>query len=182
MPLPGATVLITGATGGLGKGIALRFAQADPNVALHHRASQEIAEDFAEKRREFDTPTLTVAGDIRNEDDCRELVATAVSKFGRLDALINNAGVQPIAPLEGMSVADWEAVVNVNLSGTFAMTQAAAAAMKQSGRGRSITHITSVEASLPAPNHAHYAASKAGVKMHARAAALELGQIGRAHV
>src|SRR5690625_3480396 len=73
-----------------------------------------------------------------------------------------------------MTVADWEAVVNVNLSGTFAMTQAVAARMKATGGG-SITHIASVEASLPAPNHAHYASSKAGVKMHARAAALELG-------
>src|SRR5690625_7599647 len=107
MPLPGATVLITGATGGLGKGIALRFAQAGANIVLHHRSSPEIAADFAEKLREFDTPTLTVAGDIRNEDDSCELVATAVSNFGRLDALINNDCVQPIAPLEGMSVADW---------------------------------------------------------------------------
>src|SRR5690625_7481636 len=73
-----------------------------------------------------------------------------------------------------MTVGDWEAVVNVNLSGTFAMTQAVAARMKATGGG-SITHIASVEASLPAPNHAQYASSKAGVKMHARAAALELG-------
>lgn len=175
IPISGSTVLITGATGGLGKGIALRFANAGANVVLHHRSSAQIAEEFAEKLREFGTQTLIVSGDIRDEDVCQEMVAKAVSKFGRLDALINNAGVQPIAPLEGMSVADWEAVVNVNLSGTFAMTQAAAAAMKQSGRGGSITHIASVEASLPAPNHAHYAASKAGVKMHARAAALELG-------
>src|SRR5690625_7252613 len=111
MPLPGATVLITGATGGLGKGIALRFAQAGANIVLHHRSSPEIAADFAEKLREFDTPTLTVAGDIRNEDDCRDLVAKAVSKFGRLDALINNDGVHPTALIEDIQVSDWGAGV-----------------------------------------------------------------------
>ena len=117
IPISGSTVLITGATGGLGKGIALRFANAGANVVLHHRSSAQIAEEFAEQLREFGTQTLIVSGDIRDEDVCQEMVAKAVSKFGRLDALINNAGVQPIAPLEGMSVADWEAVVNVNQIG-----------------------------------------------------------------
>lgn len=173
--LSGSTVLITGATGGLGKGIARRFASAGANIVLHHRSSPEIAEQFAAELRALDAPTLTVSGDIRDEAQCAAMVAAAVSEFGHLDALVNNAGIQPVAPLEGMTVAEWEEVVNVNLSGTFAMTQAAAAAMRESGRGGSITHIASVEASLPAPNHAHYAASKAGVKMHARAAALELG-------
>src|SRR5699024_6828940 len=84
-------------------------------------------------------------------------------------------GVQPVEPLDGMTVEQWRAVTDVNLTGTFAMTQAAASAMIADGKGGSITHIASVEASLPAPSHAHYAASKAGVKMHARAAALELG-------
>ena len=172
--ISGSTVLITGATGGLGKGIALRFANAGANIVLHHRSSPEITEEFAEKLREFGTSTLIVSADIRDEVECQAIVDAAVSKFGRLDALVNNAGVQPVEPLEGMTVAQWEAVVNTNLSGTFAMTQAAASQMKIAGGG-TITHIASVEASLPAPNHAHYAASKAGVKMHARAAALELG-------
>lgn len=174
IPLSGSTVLITGATGGLGKGIALRFANAGANIVLHHRSSPELAEEFAEKLREFGTSTLIVSADIRDEAECAAIVSAAVTEFGRLDALVNNAGVQPVEPLEGMTVAQWEAVVNTNLSGTFAMTQAAASAMKATGGG-TITHIASVEASLPAPNHAHYAASKAGVKMHARAAALELG-------
>ncbi len=175
IPLTGLTVLITGATGGLGKGIALRFACAGANIVLHHRASPQIASEFAETLQEFGKSPLVVSGDIRDETACRDVVAAAVNEFGHLDALINNAGIQPVAPLEGMTVADWETVVNTNLSGTFAMTQAAASEMKSSGRGGSITHIASVEASLPAPSHAHYAASKAGVIMHARAAALELG-------
>ncbi|HLS03549.1 MAG TPA: SDR family NAD(P)-dependent oxidoreductase [Actinomycetales bacterium] len=174
IPLDGLTVLITGATGGLGKGIAMRFAYAGANIVLHHRSSPQIATDFAETLHEIGAKTLIVSADIRSEIQCAEIVDTAIEEFGSLDALVNNAGVQPVAPLEGMTVADWEAVVNVNLSGTFAMTQAVAARMKATGGG-SITHIASVEASLPAPNHAHYASSKAGVKMHARAAALELG-------
>lgn len=175
IPLPELTVLITGSVGGLGRGIARSFARSGANVVLHHRADPQGAAAFAAELTQFGAATLAVSGDIRDEAQCRAMVEAAVEKFGRLDALVNNAGIQPIAPLEGMTVAEWEEVVNVNLSGTFAMTQAAASAMRESGAGGSITHIASVEASLPAPNHAHYAASKAGVKMHARAAALEFG-------
>lgn len=177
IPLAESTVLITGAAGGLGTGIALSFARAGANIVLHHRTNRQAVNDLEEKLREIGASTLIVSADIRDEDQCHEIVERSVAQFGRLDALVNNAGVQPVEPLEGMTLAQWESVVNTNLSGTFAMTQAAAAEMKDAGGG-SITHIASVEASLPAPNHAHYAASKAGVKMHARAAALELGPHG----
>src|SRR5690625_884661 len=93
IPISGSTVLITGATGGLGKGIALRFANAGANVVLHHRSSAQIAEEFAEQLREFGTQTLIVSGDIRDEDVFQEMVAKAVSKFGRLDALITIAEI-----------------------------------------------------------------------------------------
>ncbi len=100
----------------------------------------------------------------------------ATDEFGGLDILVNNAGVQPVQPLSSMSVEQWRTVVDVNVTGTFASTQAAAAVMQ--ARGGAIIHIASIEGRQPARNHAHYSAAKAAVIMHARAAALEYGRWG----
>lgn len=97
--------------------------------------------------------------------------------FGRIDSLVNNAGVQPLQPLETVTLQQWEEVHAVNINGTFNIPQAAAKSMIETGGG-SITNIASVEASLPAPNHAHYTSSKAAAKMFARAATLEYGKYG----
>jgi NAD(P)-dependent dehydrogenase (short-subunit alcohol dehydrogenase family) len=175
--LSGTVALITGGDGGIGSGLVRRFAEAGASVVIHHLSDNAQARDLAAEIESAGGSAATARGDIRDLDQCRAIVAAAVEAFGRLDALVNNAGVQPLQALQTMSVADWEAVVAVNLTGTFAMTRAAAEVMVTHGGG-SVTHIASVEASLPAPNHAHYAASKAAVKMHARAAALELGPHG----
>ena len=175
--LRGTTVIVTGGSGSLGSGIVRRFAAAGASVVIHHFSGSESAERLVQEIVADGGSAISARADIRDLDQCREVVATTISAFGRLDALVNNAGVQPVQPLAGMTVAEWEAVVNVNLTGTFAMSQAAAEVMSAQGSG-SITHIASVEASLPASNHAHYSASKAGIKMHARAAALELGAVG----
>jgi NAD(P)-dependent dehydrogenase (short-subunit alcohol dehydrogenase family) len=98
----------------------------------------------------------------------------AVERFGRLDAVVANAGVHPVAELASMSVEQWREVVDTTLTATFATVQAAAGVM----RGGSITLIASVEGRRPAPGHAHYAAAKAGVIMFARSAALEYGTGG----
>ncbi|MFJ1809103.1 MULTISPECIES: SDR family NAD(P)-dependent oxidoreductase [unclassified Streptomyces] len=177
--LTGRVALITGAGGGIGRGIALRFAQEGASVALHCRTRTEAARALAEEiADETDARAVVLPGaDLTVEDECREVVAQAAEwGGGRLDALVNNAGVQPVRALPGMTAADWRAVVDTNLTSVFACTQAAAEVMRE--RGGSITHIASVEAGTPAPGHAHYAASKAAVVMHARAAAQEYGASG----
>ncbi|MGM9386978.1 SDR family NAD(P)-dependent oxidoreductase [Streptomyces sp. Amel2xC10] len=173
--LAGRTALITGAGGGIGRGIALRFAEEGAAVALHCRTAVAAAEALA---REIGPRAVVLPGaDLTVEDDCRRLVAEAADwGGGRLDALVNNAGVQPVRALPGMPAADWRAVVDTNLTSVFACTQAAAEVMR--GHGGTITHIASVEARTPAPGHAHYAAAKAAVVMHARAAAREYGPYG----
>lgn len=175
--LDGTVCLVTGGDGGIGSGLVRRFAEAGASIVIHHRSGDSRAKTLADEINANGGTAATARGDIRDMDDCTFVVQTAVERFGRLDALINNAGVQPLQSLQGMSVEDWRAVVDVNLTGTFAMTQAASQVMKNLGGG-SITHIASIEASLPAANHAHYVASKAAVKMHARSAALELGVHG----
>ncbi|KJK52335.1 short-chain dehydrogenase [Lentzea aerocolonigenes] len=145
--LSGKVVLVTGAGGGLGAGIARRFSDAGALVVRHNGIAD---------------------GDLRT--DAERVVSAAFGVHGRLDFVVNNAGVQPVEPLPDMTVAQWQSVVDTNLTGPFAVTQAAARFSVSS-----ITHIASIEGSHPALGHAHYSASKAALIMHARAAALEYG-------
>lgn len=176
--LAGQVALVTGAGGGIGRGIALRFAEEGAAVAVHCRTSVDEAQDVAERIRVTGARAVVVRADLADEDACRNVVHEAARwGGGRLTALVNNAGVQPTQELAGMTAAAWRAVVDTNLSSVFACTQAAVEVMRGSGGG-TVTHIASIEATHPAPLHAHYCASKAAVVMHARSAALEYGPYG----
>jgi 3-oxoacyl-[acyl-carrier protein] reductase len=176
--LAGQVALVTGAGGGIGRGIAVRFGQEGAAVAVHCRTSVDAAHEVAARVRDTGARAVVLQADLTVEEECRRLVAEAAQwGGGRLTALVNNAGVQPVQELAGMTAADWRAVVDANLTGVFACTQAAVEVMRPAGGG-TVTHIASVEASHPAPGHAHYCASKAAVVMHARSAALEYGRHG----
>ncbi|MFF4256498.1 SDR family NAD(P)-dependent oxidoreductase [Streptomyces sp. NPDC001663] len=174
--LEGQVALVTGASGGIGRGIALRFAEEGAAVAVHCRTAVEAAHEVADRVRDSGGRAVVVQGDLTDEDACARVVGEAAEWGGGLDALVNNAGVQPVRELPGMTAAEWRAVVDANLSSVFACTQAAAEVMRE--RGGSVTHIASIEGRQPAPSHAHYSASKAAVVMHARSAALEYGAHG----
>ncbi|MDQ1027564.1 NAD(P)-dependent dehydrogenase (short-subunit alcohol dehydrogenase family) [Streptomyces umbrinus] len=203
--LDGQVALVTGASGGIGRGIALRFAEAGAAVAVHFRTNAEAAREVVDLIVGSGGRAVALRADLTIEDECHRLVREAADRCGgRLTALVNNAGVQPVQELPGMTAGDWRAVVDANVSSVFACTQAAVEAMRdgreQSGpsdlsdpggpsdpgdrRGSSggpvgsITHIASIEATHPAPLHAHYSASKAAVVAHARSAALEYGPYG----
>lgn len=177
--LEGQVALVTGAGGGIGRGIATRFAEEGAAVALHCRTSVEAAADVARRIRDAGGRAVVLRAELTDEDACRRLVGEAAEwGDGRLTALVNNAGVQPTRELTGMALADWRAVVDTNVSSVFACTQAAVEVMRERGEGGSVTHIASIEASRPAPLHAHYCASKAAVLMHARSAAVEHGRDG----
>ncbi|MDQ1069438.1 SDR family NAD(P)-dependent oxidoreductase [Streptomyces canus] len=173
--LEGQVALVTGAGGGIGRGIALRFAEEGAAVALHCRTAVAAAREVASRIEDSGARAVVLEADLRDEDECHRLVREAAAWGGRLTALVNNAGVQPTQPLPGMTAADWRAVVETNLTGVFACTQAAAEVM---GPGGCVIHIASIEARHPAPEHAHYSASKAAIVMHARSAALEYGPRG----
>ncbi|WP_405471847.1 SDR family NAD(P)-dependent oxidoreductase [Streptomyces canus] len=173
--LEGQVALVTGASGGIGRGIAVRFAEEGAAVALHCRTAVAAARDVASRIEDSGARAVVLEADLRDEDECRRLVREAAAWGGGLTALVNNAGVQPVQPLPGMTAADWRAVVETNLTGVFACTQAAAEVM---GPGGCVTHIASIEARHPAPGHAHYSVSKAAIVMHARSAALEYGPRG----
>ena len=152
LDLTGLVAIVTGAGGTIGAGIAQRLQEAGAAVVAH--------------RREL--------GDV--ERDAPAICAGAVELFGRLDILVNNAGIQPVAPLASIGNDEVTEMFRVNVVGIAAMTREAAAAMK--GHGGSIVNVASIEGLQPAFDHSHYAASKAAVIMHTRAAALELGPAG----
>jgi NAD(P)-dependent dehydrogenase (short-subunit alcohol dehydrogenase family) len=177
MDLSGTVAVVTGAGGGLGSGIARTFAAAGAAVVVHYRSSTEPAAAVVADIIAGGGRALSAQCDVTDPDGCTGLMAAALEAFGRLDTVVANAGVQPLAELATMSVPQWREVVDTNLTGSFATVQAAASAMGKHGGG-AIILIGSIEGAQPAWSHAHYCASKAAVIHFARAAALEYGREG----
>ena len=166
-------VAVTGAGGGIGQGITRRFSDAGASVVAHTRTT-----DLGPLLDSLPGPAAKVVTDLRHPDGPSRVVETAVESFGKLDAVINNAGVFTGASLEKMSDEEWQSMLDTNLTAVHRLTQAVARHFISRGSTGSVVHISSIEGSNPAAFHGHYSVSKAGVIMHARAAALELGAHG----
>jgi len=172
-PLSGRVALVTGGGGGIGQGIVRQLARAGAGVVVHCRQGVARAEELAREVGE----AVVVSGDLTREEECRRVVERTVGWRGRLDVLVNGAGMQPVKELSALTVADWREMQEANVTSAFVCTQEAAKAMAAQGGG-SVVHIASVEGARPAAGHAHYSASKAALIAHARAAALEYGPLG----
>jgi len=175
--LTAKTAVVTGAGRGIGAAIARRLAEAGADVALGYRTSGAEAEALAAAIAGSGRHAIAVHADVTREEDVERLMTRAEDELGGLDVLINNAGIYPLAALTEMSVGDWQATIDANLKSVFLATRAAARRMIPRGGG-AIVNIASIEAANPAPMHSHYNAAKAGVVMHTRAAAGELGGHG----
>lgn len=173
LDLSGLVVAVTGAGGGIGQGIARRFSQAGAAVVAHTRNTE--LDSLLES---LPGPAAGIATDLRDPNGPSRVVQAAVDAFGRLDAVVNNAGVFSGAPLTEMDDREWQEMLDTNLTAVHRLTQAAAAHLISRESEGSVVHIASVEGSRPSAFHSHYSVSKAGVIMHARAAALEYGQHG----
>jgi NAD(P)-dependent dehydrogenase (short-subunit alcohol dehydrogenase family) len=177
-------VLITGASGGLGLGIVHRFLAAGARVVAHHRSAsgeqrlRELADRVADAGNGGRGDVIPVAADLATVEGPDALVRDAVAQVGRLDVLVNNAGVQPLAPLAEVDAAAWDELFAVDLRAVHLCTRAFAAHRRTIGGGGAVVHVASIEGLQPAPNHGHYATAKAGVRAHARAAAAEFGPEG----
>jgi len=174
----GRVAVVTGSGGGLGAGIARRFAEAGAAVVVHYRTSGPEAEALVRAIKAAGGKAVAVSGDLTQGADVERLMVETLEAFGRLDVLINNAGLYPQSDLLEMSEADWDSVLAANLRSVFLCTQAAARRMIAQGDGGAIVNIASIEGANPAPGHSHYGAAKAAVIAHARAAAQELAPHG----
>ncbi len=171
LDLSGRVAIVTGASGNIGAGIARRLHEAGAAVVVHGSANAAAAGELAE---ELGGRAVVAVGDV--ERDAGAICSRAVEAFGSLDVVVNNAGIQPVAPLPTVGAEEAAEMLRVNVGGVIAMTREAAASMGD--RGGSIVNVASIEGLQPAFDHSHYAASKAAVLMHTRAAALELGPRG----
>jgi NAD(P)-dependent dehydrogenase (short-subunit alcohol dehydrogenase family) len=174
----GRVVLITGAGQGIGAGIARRFSEAGARVAVHYRTSRESAERLVEEISERGGAAVAVPGDLIQAEETSTVIAATVVAWGRIDVLVNNAGIYPLAPLVDMEEGQWDEVVDANLKSVFLCTREVARQMKRQGDGGAVVNVASIEGERPASQHSHYNAAKAGVLMHTRAAAYELAPLG----
>lgn len=168
-------VMVTGSGSGLGQGIARRFAEANARVVVHYHRSAQGAQTVVNEIRARGGSAIAMQADVVNPDAVARLFAGAVNAFGRVDVLVNNAGVYPHHALVDMTPAQWDEVVNANLRSAFLCTQAFARQIIAQGGGGAMVNVTSIESENPAPLHAHYDAAKGGLLMLTRASALELG-------
>jgi 3-oxoacyl-[acyl-carrier protein] reductase len=173
--LGGKVALVTGAAGGIGAATARRLAREGATVAIND-ARPDGLDAVAADIEAADRKALVVTGDVVKRADCERMVSDVLTAFGRLDILINNAGINRDAMAYKMSEEQWDAVLDVNLKGTFLCAQAALPGMRERGWGRVIN--TSSIGSLGNIGQANYAASKAGVIGLTKTLALEYAKYG----
>lgn len=171
--LDGRVIVVTGAGGSIGTGIARRLMAAGASVVAHTRSSP--VDHLADADG---TPVASVQTDLADPDGPQRAVDAALEHHGRIDGLVNNAAIQPLVHFAELSDAEWAEMIDVNLTVVHRLTQAAAAAMRTQDSGGSIIHIASIEGHQPTDLHGHYAVAKAGLLMHARAAAGAYGPDG----
>ncbi|MBC8154626.1 MAG: 3-oxoacyl-[acyl-carrier-protein] reductase [Bacteroidetes bacterium] len=172
--LPGKVVLITGASRGIGRAMAHRFAQEGAHVAFTYLSSVEKGQALEAELSSFGTTIKGYRSDASDHKAAEDLVNQVVADFGKLDVLINNAGITKDGLLMRMSEEQWDTVINVNLKSVFNLTKAAIKPMMKAKFG-SIINLTSVVGIRGNAGQANYAASKAGIIGFTKSVALELG-------
>ena len=171
--IAGRAVVVTGATRGIGKGIAQVFAGAGARVLIVGRDA-EAAKDMVAELSATGAEASHVLADVSRREDCQRIAAAAAERFGGIDVLCANAGIFPASPLAEMTDQDIDEVLGTNLRGTILSVQACLPALAASGRGRVILTSSITGPITGFPGWAHYGASKAGQLGFLRTAAIEL--------
>ncbi len=175
--LEGKVALVTGAGRGIGKAIALRFAQEGANVAFTDLAVNEAVEETVKEIEAMGVKAKAYASNAANFDETHEVVKQIVEDFGRIDVLVNNAGITKDGLMMRMSEAQWDAVINVNLKSAFNFIHAVTPVMAKQ-RGGSIINMSSVVGVSGNAGQCNYSASKAGMIGLAKSIAKEMGPRG----
>jgi 3-oxoacyl-[acyl-carrier protein] reductase len=169
--------LVTGANSGIGRTIVSRLARSGYDVAINFKVDEHSAQALARELQEDGSRAISLYADVGNSSDVDAMFEEILSAFGKIDALVNNAGVQVWKPLLEVEEAEWDRVITANLKGCYLCTQRAARNMKDHGSG-AIVNIGSGCNKVPFPNLSGYTASKGGIEMFTKSSALELGQYG----
>jgi len=176
MDLAGKTCLVTGATRGIGRAVAEALAAAGADVVISARTSSDVEHVAKELDYAFLGRAVGIAADVSNPEDCSRLVQETADAFGRLDVLVNNAGVGILASIEELSVEDWETQIHTNLRGVFCCSQAAVPHLKSTEGW--IINIGSLAGRNPFAGGSGYNASKFGLVGMTEAMMLDLRHSG----
>jgi 3-oxoacyl-[acyl-carrier protein] reductase len=165
--------LVTGASRGIGRAIALALASEGAKVVVNYASSNTAADQVVAEIMGMGGDAIAVAGNVAKADQVEALVQAAMDKWGRIDVLVNNAGITRDTLLLRMNPDDWQAVIDLNLTGVYLCTRAVSKIMLKQRSGRMI-NITSVAGQMGNPGQANYSAAKAGVIGFTKTVAKEL--------
>lgn len=171
--LKGKTALITGASRGIGKAIAVEFAKNGANVIINYYNDRNEAEAVVDKIKKYGVDSMAVKADVSNFDEVTQMASAIQKKFGNVDILVNNAGIVKDRTLKNMTLDEWHVVINTNLNGVFYVTKAILPLMNDGGR---IISISSIIGQYGNFGQCNYAAAKAGIIGFTKSLAKELGK------
>ncbi len=174
MALRDKVAIVTGGNSGIGKAVVIALAAEGVNVVIDWVFDEQATEDLEKQLVALGDKVTAVEADVSKVADLERLVATAVSTFGRLDIMVNNAGVETRTSILDTTEAQYEKVLDINLKSAFFGTQLAAKQMIAQGDGGRIINMTSVHEDWPMPNNTAYCLSKGGMRMLTRTAGVEL--------
>ena len=175
--LDGQTAVVTGASRGIGKAIAIYLAKEGAEVIVNYSSSSENANKVVSEIHAFGGKAYPLRADISDENSVNEFIKTILEKNNKIDVLVNNAGITKDGLLMRMKTDDWQKVLDLNLSGVFYCTRAVSRQMLKQKKGR-IINITSVVGLMGNPGQANYSAAKAGVIGLTQSAAKEFASRG----
>lgn len=178
MKLEGKIALVTGSSQGIGEGIAIRLAEEGADVVINYHSHPEGADETVAKVEKTGRRGFAIQADLSQVNEVRRLIDESIAHFGRLDLLINNAGIEKNAPFLEVTESDYDRVLAVNLKGVFFATQFFVAHLRDGKRAGKVINISSVHEEMAFPHFASYCASKGGLRMLTRTLALELAPLG----
>jgi len=179
--LQGQKALVTGAGSGIGRAIALALGQAGADVIVNYVSGEDTAQQVAEEIRVLGVSAIAIRADVSDEAQVQAMFKQAIAAFGTIDVLVNNAGLQADAAFEDLTLAQWNKVLGVNLTGQFLCAREAVREFKRRGikpevscAAGKILCISSVHEVIPWAGHVNYAASKGGVMLMMKSLAQEV--------
>ena len=179
--LKGQRALVTGASSGIGKAVALALGAAGADVVVNYVSDEGTAREVAEKIKSFGANSIAIRADVSQEDQVESMYSRMLDEFGTIDILVNNAGLQRDAPIDEMTLKQWNQVISVNLTGQFLCARAAIREFKRRGVVKEVSCaagkiicVSSVHEVIPWAGHVNYAASKGGIMLMMKSIAQEV--------